>query len=216
VAGGLSGLVGGILGVNNPSTAPYGNSADEAKRQQLQYGAREAGNYNQEQSLASGLQSQINGTAGPSVAQTQLRAGLDQNNAAAMSAGAGSTGVNSVLARYQARQGQGEQGAMLQQQAAQLRAQEVAQYLQQLQQLHAAMGGQSIGLYGANMQAGLGYDQLKAQMDQQNAQRDTILGAAGLQGASQLGAGLSSAFGGGGPGTNPYGGAPMDYTPARM
>lgn len=196
MAGLLSGFVSDLIGVDNPSTDPYRRRADEASGQQQQYGAREAQNYGQEQSLAGHLGGVIAGTGGPSVAQTQLRAGLDQSNADAMAAGAGATGVNSVLARYQARQAQGEQGARLQQAAAMLRAQEVAQATEQLARLRAVMGQQSTGLYGANLQAMTGYDQMLAQLEQQNAQRDTMLGAAGLAGASQLGAGLFSAFGG--------------------
>jgi DNA repair exonuclease SbcCD ATPase subunit len=77
-----------------------------------------------------------------------------------------------------------------------LRAQEVAQYAQQLAQLRAVMGGQTNQLIGGSANQTLNYDTLKAQLDQQNAQRDTVLGAAGLNGASSgLGA-LTSYFGG--------------------
>lgn len=196
MAGALSGLVGGILGVDNPSTVPYDSAAEEARRQRQIYGAREAGNYAAESALAGNLGRTINGTAGPSVAQTQLRAGLDQSNADMLAAGAGSSGVNSVLARYQARQMAGEQAARMQQAAALLRAQEVAQAQQQLAALRAAMGNQTIQLYGGNANVGLGYDQLRAQLEQQNTQRDTVLGAAGLSGASQGLGYLTSSFGG--------------------
>ena len=196
----LSGLVHGLLGVDNPDTSGYGLQADELNRQRNAYGAREAQNYNQEQNLASGLGRTISGTAGPSAAQVQLQQGLDTSNANALAMGAGASGQNAVLARYQAQQQAGQQGAQMQQAAALLRAQEVAQAQQQLAQLRASMGGQSIGLYGANLQGGLGYDQLKAQLDQANAQRDTVLGAAGLSGLSSLGAGASSYFGGKGGG----------------
>lgn len=196
MAGALSGLVSGLLGVDSPDTTGLGNEGNALRQARVGYGGREAENYRQEQGLASQLGSTIAGTAGPSVAQTQLRAGLDQNNASMLSAGAGSTGVNSVLARYQARQAAGEQAAQMQQQAALLRAQEVAAAQQQLAALRAAMAGQSIGLYGANLSGALNYDQLLAQMQQQNAQRDTVLGAAGLQGLSQLGAAFSSSGGG--------------------
>lgn len=200
MAGALSGLVHGLLGVDNPDTSGYGNTADQLRRNQVGYGAREAQNYGQEQDLAGSLRGTIAGTGGPSVAQAQLQQGLDANNSSMMAAGAGASGENSVLARYQARQAMGDRAAQMQQAGAILRAQEVAQAQQQLAQLRAAMGGQSIGLYGANLQGGLGYDQLKAQLDQANAQRDTVLGAAGLSGLSQLGAGASSAFGGKGGG----------------
>lgn len=196
MAGGLSSLVGGLIGVDNPSTGPYDAAAEEAKRQRQQYGAREAGNYAQEQDLSGYLRGTIAGTNGPSVAQTQLRHGLDQSNADSMAAGAGATGINSVLARYQARQAQGDQGAQLQQQAAMLRAQEVAQAVQQQAQLRTAMGAQSAGLYGQNLNAAMNYDQMIAQIQQQNAQRDTILGAAGLSGLSSLGGAYFSGKGG--------------------
>jgi len=196
MAGALSGLVSGLLGVDNPSTAQYGGESDELRRQREAAAVQQAQNYAGESGLAAGLGRTINGTAGPSVAQTQLQQGLDTSNAAAMAAGAGTNGVNSVLARYQARQMMGDRAAQLQQQAAMLHAQEVAQAQQQLAQLRAAMGGQNIGLYGANLQGGLGYDQLKAQLDQANAQRDTVLGAAGLSGLSQLGASYSGGKGG--------------------
>lgn len=196
MAGALSGLVSGLLGVDSPDTSPYGNSALRAQDEQRRLAAREQGNFAQQQGLASQLGQTIAGTAGPSVAQSQLRQGLDQNNASMMAAGAGATGINSVLARYQARQAQGEQAAMMQQQAALLRAQEVAAAQQQLAQLRAAMAGQSIGLYNTNASLGLNYDQLKSGLDQQNAQRDTVLGAAGLSGLSALGASAFSGNGG--------------------
>ena len=196
----LSGLVHGLLGVDNPGTSQLGTNADELRRQQAQYGAREAQNYAGESGLAAGLQRTINGTAGPSVAETQLTQGLDQNNAAMLAAGAGASGQNAVLARYQARQAQGEQAAHMQQAAAVLRAQQVAAAQQQLAQLRAAMGGQSIGLFGTTLAGGLNYDQLKAQLDQANAQRDTVLGAAGLSGLSQLGASYFGGKGGQGSG----------------
>jgi len=192
----LSGLVHGLLGVDNPSTAPYGADAAALEEQRRQNAAQYAQNLNGENNLAGSLGRTIAGTAGPSVAQTQLRQGLDQSNADMMAAGAGASGVNSVLARYQARQQAGAAGAQMQQAAAMLRAQEVAQAQQQLAQLRAAMGGQIGGMYGANLTGGLSYDQLKAQMDQQNAQRDTVLGAAGLSGLSSLGASAFSGQGG--------------------
>ncbi len=218
MSGALSDLTKGLLGVDNPDTSPYGASADAARQSQHDYATREGTNYRQENDLANYLRGGIAGTNGPSVAQTQLRAGLDQNNADMLAAGAGSSGVNSVLARYQARQAQGEQAARMQQAAALLRAQEVARYTQQLAGLRVAMGGQSMPLIGANMNQALNYDQLKAQQDQQNAQRDTILGAAGLNGASSGLGSLTSYFGGssGGGGTNEYGGAAMDYEPAKV
>lgn len=187
-----------LIGGENPDVSQYGNRAGEAASAQQQYGTREANNYAQQQQLAGYLQGTIAGTNGPGVAQTQLRQGLDQNNADMLAAGAGASGQNAVLARYQARQAQGEQAARMQQAAALLRAQEVAQAQQQLAALRASMGQQSAGLYGANMQAMAGYDQLRAQLEQANAQRDTVLGAAGLQGASTLGGGISSMFGGNG------------------
>lgn len=196
MAGALSGFVHELIGVENPQTGNYDAAAEEAKRQRQVYGAREAQNYAQEQDLSGYLRGTIAGTNGPSVAQTQLRQGLDQSNAEMMASGAGATGVNSVLARYQARQAQGEQAARMQQAGALLRAQEVAQAVQQQAQLRAMMGQQSAGLYGANLTSGFNYDQLLAQIQQQNAQRDTVLGAAGLQGLSQLGAAAFSSQGG--------------------
>jgi hypothetical protein len=196
VAGALSGVVHGLLGVDNPSTVPYDAQAEELKRQRQIAGGQQAQNYAQENNLAAGLGRTIAGTAGPSVAQTQLQQGLDTSNSSMLAAGAGSSGVNSVLARYQARQQQGEQAAQMQQQAALLRAHEVAQAQQQLAQLRAAMAAQSIGLYGTNLTGGLNYDTLSGQMGQANAQRDTVLGAAGLSGLSQLGAAAFSSGGG--------------------
>lgn len=193
MAGALSGVVKDIFGVENPSTGGLESSALGAEEEQRRLRAREAQNYAQQQDIAGGLRASIAGTAGPSAAQVQLRQGLDQNNADMMAAGAGSTGVNSVLARYQARQAQGEQAAHMQQAAALLRAQEIARDQALLAQLRAQMGQQTGGMLNATMGQGLSYDQLVAQIQQQNAQRDTILGAAGLQGISQLG---GAAFGG--------------------
>ncbi len=190
MAGALSGFVSSLLGVNSPSTQPLDQDAQEAQRRQGLYGGREAQNYGQEQQLGQHLQGVINGSV-PSVAATQLRQGQDVNNADALAAGAGASGVNSVLARYQARQAQGEQAARLQQSSALLRAQEIAQATGQLQQLQGNMGQQSGNLYGANQDEFLRLLMAKYAQDQQNAQRDTILGAAGLGGASSAVSGLA-------------------------
>jgi len=207
----LTDFVHTLIGGNNPSTVPFGDAANQARGDADLYRAREAQNYAGEQRLSQGLDGQIAGTM-PSVAQTQLRQGFDQNNADMMAAGAGSSGVNSVLAAYQARQAQGDNAARLAQAAAELRAREIAQAMQQQAQLHQVMGAQSAGLYGNNMDAVLRALAMKAQNDQANAQRDTVLGAAGLGGAAQIGAGLSSMgrdyFGSGSTGSTGSGAAP--------
>jgi hypothetical protein len=189
-----------LIGGDNPDVSQYEQRARDAQAAQQQFGGREASNYAAQTDLANYLHGQISGQGGPSVAQVQLRQGLDQNAADMMAAGAGASGQNAVLARYQARQQQGADAARLQQAGALLKAQEIAQAQQQLAALRASMGQQSGQLYGANMQALAGYDTLRAQLDQANAQRDTMLGAAGLSGASTLGGGLFSMFGGKGSG----------------
>ena len=201
MAGYLSGFIHKLIGADNPSTQPYDQQAQLAQQQAQAYAQREQQAYDQQRQLALNLWGAINGI-GPSVAGTQLQQTLDQNNRAAMGMASGASGTDSVLARYMAQQAQGANNANALQSGALLRAQEVANARAQLGGLTSGMANESGNLYGNNLQTGFNYAQLGAGMGQENAQRDTVLGAAGLQGASNLGSMIFSRIGSNGSGGN--------------
>ncbi|HXU03765.1 MAG TPA: hypothetical protein VN903_22520 [Polyangia bacterium] len=76
--------------------------------------------------LVGNLNGVINGTAGPSVAQTQLGAGVGDIARSAISGAAGQTGESAALAHIQAMRTAGDAQAKANQDAAMLRAQETA------------------------------------------------------------------------------------------
>ncbi len=123
----------------------------------------------QQQALANQLQSQANGTAGPSIAQTQLNQNTGQNMAAqaALMAGQRGSGSNTGLMARQI----GQQGAATQQQAtgqsATLGAQEQWAAMQALQQQQAAMGNMATQQVGQQANALNNYNQF-GQNEQQN------------------------------------------------
>jgi hypothetical protein len=201
MAGYLSDFVHKLIGADNPSTQPYDQQSQLAQQQAQAYAQREQQAYDQQRQLALNLWGAINGI-GPSVAGTQLQQTLDQNNRAAQGMASGASGTDSVLARYMAQQAQGQNNASAAQTGALLRAQEVAQNRALLGQQLGGMSNESGNLYGNNLQTGFNYAQLGAGMNQENAQRDTVLGAAGLQGASSLGSSIFSRIGSNGGGGN--------------
>lgn len=102
--------------------------------------------------LVGDLQGTINGTA-PSVAQGQLEAGLGQTRSALNSEAAGATGTNAALARETAMQATAGADANTNQQAAQLRAQEVQGAEQAQGTVLGQEAGEASGMYGANLSA---------------------------------------------------------------
>lgn len=175
-----------LFGVPQANSAPYTADADAARRAAAQYAGREQSDYDSEARLGSSLWNTVNGTA-PSVAGLQLQQTLGQEQAANLAAGAGSTGTNSVLARYQALINNGNQQAQTAQSGALLRAKEVSDAQGRLSGLYNNMEGSSAGLYGTNLSTGLGYSNLANSVDQANAQRAQQSEAAGLQALSGAG-----------------------------
>jgi hypothetical protein len=176
-----------LFGVPQQSTAPIDADAEAARAAAAAYGSREQSDYNNEAGLADNLQKTVNGTGGPSVAQTQLRQTLSQNLASGLAMGSGSTGTNSVLARYLAAQQTGNAGAAAAEAGAVARAQEIANAQKNLAGLYSDMGSRSAGLFGTSTNTGLGYSNLGANVAQNNAANDQKSEAAGLQFLSGMG-----------------------------
>ncbi len=82
--------------------------------------------------LIGDLQGVVNGTAGPSVAQTQLGTGVDNIAASANAMAAGHTGENAALAHIQAMRSAADAAAKANQDSAMLRAKETADARSQL------------------------------------------------------------------------------------
>lgn len=175
-----------LFGVPEPDAGTAQAIAAQAQQQARQYAGREQSDYNSESQLADQLKNVISG-AQPSVASTELQKTLGQNLAANTAMGAGSTGVNAVLARYAAMKNQGDMAADAAQTGALLRAREIAQNQQLLGGLYGQMGQRSAGLYGTTANTGLGYANLGNNIAQANADRAMKTEAAGLQFLSGIG-----------------------------
>lgn len=156
---------------------------------------REQQNYGREQGFGRYLSNEARGY-GPSTAERQLYAGLDQGQRAASSLQAGATGANAALGRYASILGNANLATQTNQQAAVARAQEQ----QQAQALYAhfldAMAKQNLGLYGTNLSTGASTlesaAQQQAAIEQENANRrarviGSLLSAGGQLGAAALG-----------------------------
>lgn len=137
---------------------------------------------------------------GPSLAQQQLQQGLQQAQAqqASMAAGARGGGANLAAAQMAASSQMGQQSAMANQQAAQIRAQEQLSAMQgygglagQYGQQAGAMRGQDLG-YAGLAQAGVGmqqqdalaYEKLRQNQQLAELQAQTGLEQSQLQGAT--------------------------------
>jgi hypothetical protein len=150
----------------------------------------------QQNNLGTTLDRTIAGT-GPSVAQNQLQQGLGQVRQQAESEASGTTGQNSALARYAAIMAGGNAAAQTNQQAAGLRAEEVARAEAAkaglLNNEQAAIGG----MYGANttganaaggqaIQGSNAEAQINLQNTESNRQLASNLVQAGGQGAAKM------------------------------
>jgi hypothetical protein len=176
-----------LFGVPSVSSAPYTQDAQADQDLFKQYAGREQSDYNNESALGANLWKTVNGTGGPSVAQTQLQQTLGQNLDNGLAMGSGASGANSVLARYLAAQQTGNSADAIAQSAAMLRAKEVQGAQQQLGGLYSNMDASSAGMAGTSGNLGLGYSGLANSVDQANAQRQQQAEAAGLQFVSGLG-----------------------------
>jgi hypothetical protein len=202
----FSGLGSAIFGVPPVSAQPYEDEAQKLQQGAGQYAGQEQSAYDAQQQLADSLWNTINGR-GPSVADIRLQQALDQGLAQTTAAGAGATGTNAVLARYLAATANGNQAAQAAQAGGLLRAQEAANAQNQLGNVTANQANEGAGMYGRNLDTGLGYAKVANDVNQANAQRqqtaeNALLGAAtGLPGAlGSLGAMYFKGGGGGGSG----------------
>lgn len=194
-----------LFGVPQVSSAPYTQEAQQLQQQAQKYAGREQSDYNNEAGLADSLYGTVNGTGGPSVADTQLQQSFGQNLNNGLAMGAGASGANSVLARYLAAQQTGNSGAQLAQAAGIQRAKESQAAQQQLGGLYGNMDSQSSGLYGTNLSTGLGYNTLANNVDQANAGRQQNATNAALGAAAGLATGGASYFSGMGGGSGGLG-----------
>jgi len=124
----------------------------------------------QQQAMLASLQSRAAGTA-PSAAEMQLQQGLEAQQRQALSAAAGARGANPALALKMAQEQQTAAGLGVNQQAAQLRAQEQAQAESQLAGALSGIRGQDIAareqdiaLRGQDIDSDMRQQQLNQQM----------------------------------------------------
>jgi hypothetical protein len=138
-------LGGNIVGPNLAiSSGLYGNAG--------QAGGVVGSNIGQQQQLVNSLGQVVAGTA-PSVAQNQLTQGLGAIQAGQQSAAAGASGQNGALANMNAAQNMQAAQVQANQQAALIRAQEVAQARAQQAGVLANIGGEAGQSQGQNLQA---------------------------------------------------------------
>ena len=154
--GGVSTDPGGQHPVANPSLATQA-ARNIAVSNQLMAKLSTYGNqYNQafqgQTGLTQQLQRTVNGTGGPSVADAQLQQGLGQIRSTANSEAAGATGANAALARQDATLATGDAETKTNQDAALLRAQEVAQAQGQEAGVLGSQAGEAEQIYGTNLQ----------------------------------------------------------------
>lgn len=114
------------------------------------YGSQFDQSISGERALSGHLSEVISGNA-PSVAGEQLQQGLGQVRQAADSQASGATGANAGVARLQAIQTGGAAGANVNQQAAMVRAQELADATRNQGAVLGNMASQSAGMYGTNV-----------------------------------------------------------------
>ena len=205
----FSGLGNAIFGVPPVSAQPYEDEAQKLQQGAGQYAGQEQSAYDSQQQLADSLWNTINGR-GPSVADIRLQQALGQGLAQTTAAGAGATGTNAVLARYLAATANGNQAAQAAQAGGLIRAQETANAQNQLGNVTANQANEGAGMYGRNLDTGLGYAKVANDVNQDNAKRqqtaeNALLGAAtgvvggiGGIGASYFKNALSGAGGAGG------------------
>lgn len=152
--GGVSTDPGGQHPVQNPSLATQAarniSVSNNLMSKLSTYGNQYQQAFQGQTGLTQELQRTINGT-GPSVAQGQLQEGLGQIRSAANSEAAGATGANAALARQNATLATGDAATKTNQDAAVLRAQEVAQAEQAKGQVLGSQAGESSGMYGTNL-----------------------------------------------------------------
>ena len=153
--GGVSTDPGGQHPVQNPSLATQAARNIAVSNGLLAklgtYGQQYQQAFTGQTGLTQELQRTINGTGAPTVAQGQLQQGLGQIRSAANSEAAGATGANAALARQNATLATGEAATKTNQDAALLRAQEVAQAEQVKGQVLGSQAGESAGMYGSNL-----------------------------------------------------------------
>lgn len=199
----LSSFANYLFGTAPVNSSPYTNEEDTFNQGATKYAGDAQSAFDAESGLGANLWGVINGTAGPSVAATQLQQSLGQNLNTGLAQGAGASGTNAVLARYLASQSTGNSADQIAQAAAILRAQEIAQARQQLGQVTANQANQAGNLYGTNLQTGLGYAQTAAGVDTANANREqstsnAVLGGLLSGGGAALGGYFSGLGKGGG------------------
>lgn len=146
----------GQVAVTNPSLVQQAKrnlAVSHGLLDQLgKYGAQFDQSISGERALSRHLNDVIAGTA-PSVAGVQLQQGLGQIRQAADSQASGASGANAGLARLQAIQTGGQASANTNQQAALIRAQELADATRNQGAVLGNIASQSAGMYGTNVGA---------------------------------------------------------------
>jgi hypothetical protein len=151
--------VGTILGGANTSPLVDANALDRQRAEEFfrrlaELQANYQQTFQQQGALGRSLDGTIRGTA-PSVAGTQLQQGLGQTRAAISSQAAGGTGASGALNAYGAIQALGAAQAKQQQDAALLRAEEVARAQQAKAALLAAQQSATGNMAGVTAGGGV-------------------------------------------------------------
>jgi hypothetical protein len=135
--------------------------------------------------LAGDYRAVINGTA-PSVAQSQMRTGLETINASQLSGASGVGGDNAFAARRAALQNIAHAGLRANQDASLLRAKEVADARAGIGQAFSASGNLSQNQYGTDASAGLRSGELALSGQRGQQGMDASADAAGKAGLTGL------------------------------
>ena len=192
----FSGLSNFLYGDNNIPSLGIDEAIAAQKRAEAEYKQREQQDYQRQVQLAQYLQRVISGQA-PSAAQGQLAMGMDQAQRASQSQAAGATGTNAGLARYGSIMAGGQLMADTNQDAAQLRAQEVAQAVNNTGQLTNSMGQRSGMMSTVAGNTGLDYSKLGfgvqgANLEQENKENASIMKGIGDAAALYFSGGTSA------------------------
>ncbi len=149
--------------------------------------------FGQETGLANSLQNTISNPGAASVAHEQLNQALQANEAAQLSQAAGASGGNAFLARRGAANNIAGLDAKAGQDAALLRAQEVAAAQNNLGGLLGQQADQSKTMYGTNTGYGLDYNKLAAATKAADLGNQTSQRGQNIQIGEDVSTGLGSA-----------------------
>src|SRR5882672_1812584 len=204
IGGGLGGMIQGALAGNEtPQSGFTPEQQAELMRQRQEQLVMLRQVQAQQQAHAQALQDIANGKT-PSIARTDLQAGLDTINRNALTSAAGAGGPGSALARYGAINAGADSSAQANQAAALAGVRERMGATNALTGLLGGMGSQAIGAAGQDLSGSLGAAGLRLGAEEYGQKRADTMSASGLNGLGQgLGFAYSQKPGAGTPGPIP-------------